>query len=129
MVSKKKLHKLKLKGDRKKWKEVRLEILKRDGECLVCGCKKGEEYINKKGKITKVKLDVHHLLEKEFIIFHHLKFDKRNLVTLCSICHKFGPFSIHRNPLYVLDIIKKKYPKNYRFLLNECRRLNGTEKK
>lgn len=111
------------KNERRLWKEARQEVLDRDKVCLLCGSKKGDTYLNKKGKVVKVKLDVHHLLEKEFIIFRYLKFDERNLVTLCPKCHKFGEFSIHRNPLYALDVIKKKLPENYEFLLKEVKTL------
>ena len=109
------------KQNNKLWKEVRQKVLDRDKCCLICGAKKGDTYINKKGKLLPIKLDVHHLLEKEFLIFRYLIFDERNLVTLCSKCHKYGEFSIHRNPLFALEIIKTKLPDNYEFLLKEVK--------
>lgn len=107
------------------WKTTRDKVLFRDDyKCILCGAKRGDTYINKKGKEIKVKLDVHHLLEKEFILFRYLMFDERNLVTLCSRCHKYTEFSIHRNPIYALEVVKTKYINNYKFLLSELNRLH-----
>lgn len=116
-LTKKQIDKITRSQERKAWKIVRGKVLERDGHrCLVCG--------------TDYKLNVHHLLEKEFLIFRYLKYDIRNLVSLCPNCHKYGPFSIHRNPLYVLELVRKRYINNYKFLLNECKELyKGYEKK
>jgi hypothetical protein len=123
-ITKKELKRLQRKEDNRRWKEVRQRIIERDKCCILCGLKPGDTYINKKGKVIKAKLDAHHLLEKEFLIFRYLKYDERNLVLLCSTCHKYGEFSIHRNPIYSLEVVKAKYINNYKFLLDEVNRLH-----
>jgi 5-methylcytosine-specific restriction endonuclease McrA len=123
--TKKQLDKIEKKKLNNLWKETREKVLERDNyQCILCGAKKGDTYINKKGKEIKVKLDVHHLLEKEFILFRYLKFDIRNLVTVCAKCHKYSEFSIHKNPIYSLEVVKKKYINNYKYLLSEVNRLH-----
>jgi len=116
-ITKKEQNKIDKKLKNKLWKEVRQRVIDRDGGCILCG--KGLYSKTKKG------LNVHHLLEKEFKIFRHLQFDERNLITVCSRCHKFGEFSIHKNPIYALEVVKTKYINNYKFLLNEVNRLHG----
>lgn len=113
-ITKKEQLRLQRKLENKLWKEVRLKVIGRDGGCLLCK--------------SQFKLNVHHILEKEFKIFRYLKFDERNLITLCPKCHKFGEFSVHRNPLYVLEIIKSIYPENYNFLLGEVNRIYNETK-
>jgi len=111
-ITKKELKRLQKKEDNRKWKETRQIVLNRDNhKCLLCG--------------NSCKLNVHHILEKEFILFRHLKFDERNLITVCPKCHKYGQFSIHKNPLYALEVVKSLYPLNYAFLLEETKRLHG----
>ena len=105
-ITKKELKRLEKKEDKRRWKEVRIKVLERDNyQCLLCD--------------SSYKLNVHHLIEKEFLMFRYLKFDVRNLITVCPRCHKFGEFSIHKNPLYALSIVQKMYPDNYKFLLAE----------
>jgi len=124
-LTKKQIDKIRRIQERKAWKIVRQKVLERDNhQCILCGSKKGDIYTNKKGKVIKVKLDVHHLLEKEFILFRYLMYDQRNLITLCSKCHKYSEFSIHRNPLYSLEVVKRKYINNYKYLLTEVNRLH-----
>ena len=106
------------------WQVVRHSILERDRYCCVlCGSKKGDIYVNKAGKEQKVILEVHHLIERDLPNFKHLIFNPRNLITLCSKCHKWGEFSVHRNPVYALQVIKDIYPENYKFLLEEIKRV------
>lgn len=114
-ITKKEQKRLQKKFDNKLWKEVRLRVIKRDGDkCFFCPATK--------------KLNVHHILEKEFLIFRYLKFDERNLITACPKCHKYGEFSLHRNPLYCLELIRLIYPNNYLFLLKEAFRLKDEKK-
>lgn len=114
-ITKKEQRRLQKKLENKLWKDVRLRVISRDGDkCLLCPATN--------------KLNVHHILEKEFLIFRYLKFDERNLITVCSKCHKFGEFSIHRNPLFALEVIKDIYPDNYNFLLGEVWRLHEESK-
>lgn len=124
-ITKVKQKKLDKKLNKSMWKTVRERVLFRDDyKCILCNARKGDTYINKRGKEIKVKLDVHHLLQKEFILFRYLMFDERNLVTLCSKCHKYNEFSIHKNPIYALEVVKNKYINNYKFLLSELNRLH-----
>jgi 5-methylcytosine-specific restriction endonuclease McrA len=105
-ITKKEEKRLEKKRKNKLWKEVRQKVLERDNhECLICQ--------------SNFKLNVHHILEKEFIMFRDLQFDERNLITVCPKCHKYGQFSFHKTPIYALEVFKKKYPANYKFLLNQ----------
>ena len=62
----------------KEWKELRLEILFRDGNrCRYCG--------------SNEKLEVHHLHYRNFKREKH-----EDLITVCALCHK----EIHSNKVY-----------------------------
>jgi ribosomal protein S27AE len=114
--TKKELDKIEKKRLNKLWKETRLKILKRDNNmCVICGATK--------------KLNVHHILEKEFLVYRYLQFDERNLITACPKCHKYSWFSFHKCPLLALNVLKTIYPKNYSFLLNEVLKLYARRKK
>jgi hypothetical protein len=96
-ITKKELERLEKKKNNKLWKEVRQECISRDGGCIICGSKKGDTYVNKKGKKIKVTLSAHHLIPREI---KELKYDLDNLVTLCPTHHKYSlEISAHRNPL------------------------------
>jgi hypothetical protein len=114
-ITKKELARLEKKRKNKLWKEVRLKVIARDEQCIICG--------------SKNKLNVHHILEKEFLSFRYLQFDERNLITVCPKCHKFSEFSMHKNPLFALTIFKAIYPNNYDFLLGEAVKLWNTRQK
>jgi len=66
--------------------------------CEYCGAKKGDK--NKNGKPTII--DAHHLMSK-YVKNCPLKFDILNGIALCKNCHKFGPISIHNNPIIILN--------------------------
>lgn len=86
--------------------------------CEYCGIKKGD--INKNGKITKI--DAHHLFSRN-IKDAILKFDIRNGIAVCPICHKWGSNSFHRNPITTITWFQEQYPDRYTFILNnwnEC---------
>jgi 5-methylcytosine-specific restriction endonuclease McrA len=122
--TKKQLDKIEKKRLNKLWKETRLKVLDRDKNmCVICGATNGNVYINKRRNEVKTKLDVHHILEKEFLVYKYLQFDERNLITVCSRCHKYSWFSFHKCPLLALNVLKTIYPKNYSFLLNEVLKL------
>jgi hypothetical protein len=108
-ITKKEEKRLEKKRKNKLWKETREKVLERDKCCVLCG--------------STYKLNVHHILEKEFIIFRHLQFDERNLITACPKCHKFGQFSFHKCPLYALEVFKQLYPENYEFLVGELKKI------
>lgn len=114
-ITKKQLKKLEKQELSRRWKETRQQVLERDKSCIFCGATE--------------KLNGAHVLGKEFKIFRHLQFDIRNIYAACSKDHKFGEFSMHRNPLYALEVIRVKYPDNYKFLLSEAFRLHENKKK
>jgi 5-methylcytosine-specific restriction endonuclease McrA len=69
----------------KRWKILREEIIQERGcRCEVCG---------KTGKV-----DLHHIISRKHA---ELRFEKRNLVLLCPLHHKFGSLeSAHNNPIW-----------------------------
>ena len=100
-ITKKELAKQEKKRLNKLWKEVRQLCIDRDSGCIICGAKKGDTYINKKGKTVKICLHAHHLIPREI---PELKYDLDNLVTLCPTHHKFSvEMSPHRNPLVFVN--------------------------
>jgi hypothetical protein len=90
----------------KQWQQVRQLVLERDGhKCVLCG--------------SVERLNVHHILPKEFLAYRYLQFDIRNLITCCPKCHKYGNKSFHKCPLYALNVFKTMYPENYDFLMSQ----------
>ena len=73
--------------NRKRWVELRNSIIEERGcKCEVCG---------KEGKI-----DLHHIISRKLT---ELKFEKRNLVLLCPLHHKFSSLeSAHNNPIWFI---------------------------
>ena len=70
---------------KKKLKEWSRDVRNRDKKCVIC-------------ESTKF-LNAHHILPKEGKIFHDLRFDINNGVTLCSRHHKYSyEISPHKNP-------------------------------
>ena len=89
---------------------------KEDFTCIYCGSKRGEP--NKSNPDSFIKIDAHHILQKE-IANCPLKYDIRNSAVLCSSCHKFnGEHSAHKSPIVFYDWFRKKYPDRYDFILN-----------
>lgn len=121
--NKKEINRLEKKRLNKLWKQVRQDVLERDKECISCGIKDKQKYLDKKGNIKTAHLNACHILPKEVKIFQYLQYDQRNLFMGCSTCHKFGVFSFHKNPLFFIPLIKKKLPKQYSFLIKELKRL------
>jgi hypothetical protein len=119
-LTKKQIDKIRRIQEKKAWKIVREKVLERDNyTCIWCGKKDKEEYVGKDGKKKTVHLNACHLLPKEFKIFETLKYDVKNLVAGCSNCHKYGVFSFHRNPIYSLEVVKRKYINNYKYILTK----------
>jgi len=89
-------------------------------QCEYCGIKRGD--INKNSKKTKI--DAHHFYSRN-ISDCPLKFDIRNGIAVCPICHKFGELAFHRNPIVCYEWLKAKQPDKHKFVLeNHSVRVN-----
>lgn len=75
------------------------EIIKQKGCCEVCG--------------RRTSLNAHHVVGR---INYVLRWDLRNGVCLCVLCHKFSRNSAHNNPLWFSEWFKKNRPEDYRYL-------------
>ncbi len=75
----------------KKDKEWRTEVLKHyNNKCFFCD--------------TTTRLNAHHIIPREFDLTRH---DPLNGIALCSLHHKFGMFSAHKNPLWFFKELMK----------------------
>ena len=84
------------------WKEVRDKVVVRDeGKCQVCGCTS--------------KPNAHHIIGKGYA---PTRYDERNLILLCSNCHKFSRLkSAHNNSVWFVNWLKENKPNQYNFVI------------
>ena len=101
----------------KLWSEACRE--KSNYTCIYCGAKRGEP--SKANPNSIIKIDAHHLLQKE-IKDTPLKYEIKNCAVLCSSCHKYnGEHSAHKSPIVFYDWFRNQYPENYNFVLNNSK--------
>lgn len=101
----------------KLWSETVREL--ESYTCIYCKARRGETSPLNHG--TLVKIDAHHLLQKD-IKNSPLKYDIRNSAVLCSSCHKFnGEHSAHKSPIVFYDWFRNKYPDKYDFILKNSK--------
>jgi hypothetical protein len=100
-ITKKQIAKEKKKVERKLWKYVREQAIKRDKGCVICGDTK--------------RINVHHLLPKEI---KALKYELKNLICLCPKHHKYCIIiSPHKNPFVFYSWVFKHRKNQTKFLL------------
>lgn len=122
-ITKKQLEKEEKKRLNKLWKEVRQQCIDRDGGCVICGAKKGDTYINKKGKIVTVYPTAHHLIPREI---EEMFYDIDNLITLCPTHHKYSlEISPHRNPLVFFVWLQLNRNTQLQTVMKKYRKLNN----
>jgi len=71
------------------------------GACAICG--------------ATANLNAHHLLCK--IRYPANKFDLDNGICLCSLHHRFGTISAHRNGMIFAEFVRNNYMHNYSYCL------------
>ena len=93
--------------NRKKLAEWSKQVRERDGnKCVIC---RATKYIH-----------AHHILPKEAKIYHFLRFDINNGITLCAKHHKYSyEISPHKNPLRFILWFQVSRPKQFNKLLQE----------
>ena len=82
--------------------------------CEICGTKKGDTHPNT-GNIQRV--EAHHIMSrsnKDSL----LKFDQRNLICLCTSCHKTGQFSAHKHGIWFAEWLRTNKPDQYYWILS-----------
>lgn len=113
-------------GRKKKEKKTSLPVVKRrlfklvsiicrdraNHTCEICGMKKGDLY---NGKAQRV--EAHHIFSRTFKD-SPLKWDLNNLICLCSLCHKMGLRSAHKNPIYFGEWLRIHKPQQYQYVLD-----------
>ena len=82
--------------------------------CEVCGMKKGDDY---NGKPQRV--ECHHLFSRN-IKDSPLKWDLNNLICLCTLHHKTGDHSAHKNPIWFAEWLRTNKPEQYQYILDHC---------
>lgn len=103
------------------------EEVRKPGKCAVCGAGV-KKLFNSDGtpRISKSKnpkrrrqiysrLDAHHLLPKER--YKTIRTEIMNGVCLCSRCHKWSKFSVHRNGIWFSEWLRKNRPKQFAWVL------------
>jgi hypothetical protein len=97
----------------KMWSEACRE--KENFTCIFCGAKRGEP--SKLNPNSVVKIDSHHLLQKE-IRNSPLKYEIKNSAVLCASCHKYNSFhSAHKSPIVFYDWMRLNHNEKYEFVL------------
>lgn len=83
----------------KHWREFRLSITNNKScKCDICGQKRWEKYKRKEGWKTPTRMEIHH---KHYNSLYKEK--RRDVMCLCSNCHKYGhllEILSRRNNLY-----------------------------
>jgi hypothetical protein len=82
---------------KKEYRVWRTAVIARDKTCVVCG--KGPKYNN-----------THHLIPHEF---QDYEYEIDNGITLCPRHHALGKFSAHKNPIWFIKFLSKKFPELY----------------
>ena len=88
-------------------------IVRKNSECEFCGIENKATNIN--GISTK--LDAHHLISRD-VKDMPLKFEIKNGICLCPICHKWGMPSFHRDAITTITWLIKNHPDRYNYVLN-----------
>lgn len=88
---------------RKIWKQ---QIYERDNFCCV--------FCNNGIKLEGRRKNAAHIIPEEFEETRH---DIMNGLTACIMHHKWGKFSMHQNPLYVIEWLKEHRPQQYEYLV------------
>lgn len=86
-------------------------------KCEICGAKSGDS--SPSG--GKTKIEAHHIMSRDNKD-SLLKFDLRNLIALCSQCHKFGKFSAHKHGIWFAEWLKTNKPEKYQWILDNSER-------
>ena len=88
-----------------KWNLVRQQVKDiQNNKCYLCN----KEVYGKSANI-------HHIIDKRF---KELYLDINNLILLCPICHRLGKIAVHNTSIYFSEILRKKEPKRYKYLMN-----------
>ena len=82
--------------------------------CELCGMKKGYKHPIT-GKPQKI--EAHHVMSRSNKN-SPLQYDLRNLVSLCTTCHKVGKFSAHKHSLWFAQEFWKIRPKDAQWILD-----------
>ena len=100
------------------WKKVRLEVLERDNyECQMC-----------KHKLDPTKpsgTHTHHIVPRQY---KELFLDKNNLLTLCTMCHKWSKRSAHQNAIYFVMWFKDAFPDRFVYLYEKMVEIHKKER-
>jgi len=93
-----------------KWKLVRQTVKDmQNNYCYVCD-----------KEVYGMSAHVHHIIDRRI---KALFFDLNNLVLLCPNCHKFDALSVHGTSIYFSEILRKKEPERFQYLINFIMRL------
>ena len=113
----KRLAKLERKKKLKAWANA---VLERDHECcVICGARKGDLYVNKKGKTLKRVIHAHHIIPKEV---NEFVYDVMNGISLCSTHHKYcKEISAHKNSLAFIVWLESYRPEQYNYLKDKIK--------
>ena len=85
---------------------------KANNTCVVCGIKKGDLY---KGKPQN--LNSHHIMSCKNKN-SPLKFDQRNIISLCVFCHKGGRRSAHKHGLWFAKWLIEHNPTDAQWIID-----------
>ena len=97
---------------RRIFKLVSLICRERAGyKCEVCGMKKGDLHNSKPQRV-----EAHHIFSRS-IKDSPMKFDIKNLICLCTLCHKTGNKSAHKNPVWFGEWLRINKPEQYTYVL------------
>jgi len=79
--------------------------------CEICGLVKGDVYNHKKQRV-----EAHHIMSRSNKD-SPLKWDVRNLICLCTKCHKTGRRSAHKHGLWFAREFYKIRPEDYEWII------------
>ncbi len=95
----------------KQWNIVRQEVKDlQNNKCYMCNA-----------EIYGMSAHIHHIADRRF---KELFLEKQNLILLCPRCHKFDKLSVHNTSIYFSEMLRKKEPERYYYLLKMIDVLN-----
>lgn len=91
--------------ERERWNMLRDNVkITQGNHCYICE----KEVFGKSAHI-------HHIISRDI---KELKYDRLNLVLLCPVHHKLGSLSVHQTSIYFSELLRKREPERYYYLLS-----------
>lgn len=91
----------------KAWLIVKKEVEEIQGhKCYIC-----------EKEVHGMSSQIHHIIDRRI---KELFLDPLNLVLLCPLCHRLGPFAVHQSAIWFSEKLIRKEPERYIYLISKA---------